>query len=184
MQPPVMVQLAKIPVPTGPPDEAPEELPEDELPEDEPEDELPEDEPEDELPEEPEDELPEDDPEEEDPDEGPDPLEAPASSPIDSLPVELPHAPIEVATANIKEAAINEIRIIGNPTFTRRASTVARAPAPATLCHRTEGVTIGKATFFQHGASTDHGLRLIEPANWLNDYVSDGERRARAANRV
>ena len=120
MQPPVRVQPAKIPVPTGPPDEEPEDDPEDEPdeepeddPEDEPEeepedepDEDPEDDPEDEPEEEPEDEPdedPEDEPEEEpedepdeEPDEDPDPepLDGPPSSPLKSVfPAPPEHAP-------------------------------------------------------------------------------------------
>jgi outer membrane biosynthesis protein TonB len=88
MQPPVMLQLAKIPVPT-----TPEEEPEDE-PEEEPEDELPEDEPEDP----PEDELPEDDPDEEaaEPEEEPEPEPLPpppSTSGVTLLVVEPEHAP-------------------------------------------------------------------------------------------
>jgi hypothetical protein len=98
-----MVQSAKIPVPPSPPDEAPEDDPEDD-----PEDELPDDDPEEEDPE-------EEDPEEEDPDEEPDPLEGPPSSPPDGWLFELPHPPMDGATANTKAEAINEIRIIGNP---------------------------------------------------------------------
>jgi hypothetical protein len=96
-----MVQSAKIPVPPSPPDEAPEDDPEDD-----PDDELPEDDPDDE---------PDDDPEEEDPDEELDPLEGPPSSPPDGWLFELPHPPMDGATANTKAEAINEIRIIGNP---------------------------------------------------------------------
>ena len=124
------MQLAKSPVPTGPPSEAPEDEPEDD-PEDEPEDELPDDEPDDEPPddeleddeledeppedepeEDPEDEPeePEDVPEEEDPEEEPDPLEVAASSPLGGWFVELPHAPMDGATANTKAQPTIEIR--------------------------------------------------------------------------
>jgi hypothetical protein len=101
-----MVHSAKIPVPPSPPDEAPEDDPEDD-----PEDELPDDDPEDD----PDDDPEEEDPEEEDPDEEPDPLEGPPSSPPDGWLFELPHPPMDGATANTKAEAINEIRIIGNP---------------------------------------------------------------------
>jgi hypothetical protein len=100
-----MVQSAKIPVPPSPPDEAPEDDPEDD-----PDDELPEDDPEDDP-----DDEPDDDPEEEDPDEELDPLEGPPSSPPDGWLFELPHPPMDGATANTKAEAINEFRIIGNP---------------------------------------------------------------------
>jgi hypothetical protein len=127
-QPPLSVQLAKIPVPAGPPDEEPEDEPPDEEPEDDPEEELPDDEPEDdpedeppddELEDDPEEELPDDEPEEDDPDEEPDPLEGPPSSPVHCVSL-LEQAPSDEATATPKAHAINEIRIIGKPPATSR----------------------------------------------------------------
>jgi hypothetical protein len=63
VQPSVRLQLAKIPVPIGPPDEEPE----DGLPDEEPEDGLPDEEPEDGLPDDEPEDGPEDDPELPDP---------------------------------------------------------------------------------------------------------------------
>jgi hypothetical protein len=85
MQPPDMLQLAKIPMPTGPPDEEPEDPPEDE-PEDDPEED-PEDDPEDEPEDDPEDD-PEDEPEDDDPEE--DPEEDPEDDPEDEVPDDEP----------------------------------------------------------------------------------------------
>jgi hypothetical protein len=94
MQPPVIVQLAKIAVPTAPPSEAPEDEPE-EGPEDEPEDELPDE--------------PDDAPEEE-----PDPLAGPPPSPLGAWFVELPHASSDGAAANIKTQPIIGLRTTKN----------------------------------------------------------------------
>jgi hypothetical protein len=117
MQPPLRLQLAKIPVP--PPDEELDDDPELEELEDDPEDDPPEEEPEDDPPEEelpeelellpedePEDDEPEDDPPDDDPEEDP---EAPPSSPGKKLPEsELPQAPMAGATARAEAQAIND----------------------------------------------------------------------------